>query len=307
MKHILLAVSVSSALILGACGGGGGSNSPSTDSTPTGNTSTGNTSTGNTSTGNTSTGNTSTGNTSTGNTSTGSTSTGSTSTGSTSTGSTSTGSTSTGSTSTGSTSTGSTSTGSTSTGSNSTGNTPMDSSESIVIFTTPDGTKINLDLKPKGAITHKTTDGTLKGWNQGASFYGAWLNNSKQFQEISYQGTLTPEKNIPNTGTATYYGNAVRNDSIDEKILMDAKSRIHVNFGRKTVNGTIEMPGLRRNITLHEGRLNGAQYSGNASVFGNSGGRYEGGLFGKNYEETAGVVKFDNNSSLDTAFGGKRY
>lgn len=173
--------------------------------------------------------------------------------------------------------------------------------------TTPDGTKINLELSPKGAVEAQTTDGKLQGWNQDSSFYGAWLNNSGQFQEIRYQGTLTPEKNIPNSGSATYHGNAVRNDSINGDILLDAKSRLHVDFGRKTVNGTIDMPGLRRNITLHEGRLNGAQYSGNASVIGNSGGRYEGGLFGKHYEETAGVVKFDNNSSLDTAFGGKRY
>ena len=99
----------------------------------------------------------------------------------------------------------------------------------------------------------------------------------------------------------------MRNDSISGDIILDAKSRIHVNFGSKTVSGEIEMPGLRRDITLHEGRLNGAKYSGSASVFGNSGGRYDGALFGKHYEETAGVVKFDNNPSLNTAFGGKRY
>lgn len=173
--------------------------------------------------------------------------------------------------------------------------------------TTPDGTKINLELSPKGAVEAQTTDGKLQGWNQDSSFYGAWVNNSGQFQEMRYQGTLTPEKNVPNSGTATYYGNAVRNDSISGDILLDAKSRIHVDFGRKTVSGNIEMPGLRRDITLHEGRLNGAQYSGNASVIGNSGGRYEGGLFGKDYKETAGVVKFNNNPDLDTAFGGKRY
>lgn len=173
--------------------------------------------------------------------------------------------------------------------------------------TTPDGSKINLDLAPKGAIEAPTTDGKLNGWKQDESFYGAWVNNSGQFQQLRYQGTATPEKNIPNSGSATYYGNAVRNDSISGDIILDAKSRIHVNFGSKTVSGEIEMPGLRRDITLHEGRLNGAKYSGSASVFGNSGGRYDGALFGKHYEETAGVVKFDNNPSLNTAFGGKRY
>ncbi|MFC3874112.1 factor H binding protein domain-containing protein [Neisseria musculi] len=81
-------------------------------------------------------------------------------------------------------------------------------------------------------------------------------------------------------GKATYYGNAVRNDSLTGDIITDGKSRIDVDFGRKTVSGEITMPGLRRDITLHTGRLNGAEYSGNASVFGNSGGQYKGGLFG---------------------------
>ncbi|MCS4533389.1 Slam-dependent surface lipoprotein [Neisseria montereyensis] len=172
---------------------------------------------------------------------------------------------------------------------------------------TPDGTKINLDVSDKGLIGGQTDDGEIVGWHQDASFYGAWVNSSHQFQELRYQGTATPVQNIPNNGKATYYGNAVRFDSINEEILTDATSRINVDFGRKTVSGEITMPGLRRDITLHEGRLNGADYSGRASVLGNSGGSYNGGLFGKNYEETAGIVKFDNNPSLDTAFGGKRY
>ena len=172
---------------------------------------------------------------------------------------------------------------------------------------TPDGTRINLSLSDNGLVGGQTTDGKLVGWNQDSSFYGAWVNNSNQVQELRYQGTLTPDKDIPNSGKATYYGNAVRNDSLTGDIITDGTSRVTVDFGNKTVSGKIEMPGLRRDITLHEGRLSGAQYSGSASVLGNSGRRYEGGLFGANAAETAGVVKFDNNSSLDTAFGGKRY
>ncbi|HFC8541951.1 transferrin-binding protein-like solute binding protein [Neisseria weaveri] len=172
---------------------------------------------------------------------------------------------------------------------------------------TPDGTKINLDLGPTGAVEAATESGELKGWKQNASFYGAWVDDSGQFQEIRYQGTQTPVDNIPNSGIVTYYGKAVRYDSINSDILLDAKSRIRVDLGRKKVSGEIDMPGFRRNITLHEGHLNGATYSGHASVLGNSGGRYQGGLFGKHYEETAGIVKFENNPDLDTSFGGKRY
>lgn len=172
---------------------------------------------------------------------------------------------------------------------------------------TPDGTRINLGLSEKGLVGGQTTDGTLKGWNQDSSFYGAWVNNSNQFQELRYQGDLTPEREIPGSGKATYYGNAVRNDSITGTIITDGTSRVTVDFGNKTVSGEITMPGLRRDITLHEGRLSGAQYSGNASVLGNNNGHYRGGLFGKNAAETAGLVEFGNNPDLNTAFGGKRY
>lgn len=173
--------------------------------------------------------------------------------------------------------------------------------------TTPDGTVINLGNSDRGLIGGQTTDGKLVGWNNDSSFYGAWVNNSNSFQELRYQGELTDAAQIPTRGTATYKGNAVRNDSITGDILTDGKSIINVDFGNKTVSGEITMPGLRRDITLHEGRLSGAEYSGRASVFGNSGGKYEGGLFGRNASETAGIVTFSNNSSLDTAFGGKRY
>lgn len=184
---------------------------------------------------------------------------------------------------------------------------PYTESASPNIIITPDGSKLNLSISLKGAVSGKTTDGKIIGWNNDYSFYGAWVNNSRSVQELQFSGSFTPENEVPNSGKATYYGNAVRNDSLNSDILTNAESRINVDFGRKTVSGEIIMPGLRRNITLHEGHLSGARYSGSASVLGNSGGRYQGGLFGKNAAETAGVVEFKNNPSLNTSFGGKRY
>lgn len=172
---------------------------------------------------------------------------------------------------------------------------------------TPDGTKISLTASDKGLVTASTDTGRLDGHNYTHSFYGAWLDNSGQFRELRYQGTETPRDAVPTSGMATYYGNAVRVDSLTNSVLTDATSRINVDFGRKTVDGEITMPGARRDITLHEGRLNGASYSGQASVLFNNGGRYEGKLFGPNANETAGLVQFSNNPDLDTAFGGKRY
>jgi len=38
----------------------------------------------------------------------------------------------------------------------------------------------------------------------------------------------------------------------------------------------------------------------------NDGGKYTGALYGPNAEEAAGIVTFDNNSALNTSFGGYR-
>jgi len=174
------------------------------------------------------------------------------------------------------------------------------------VAATPDGTKINLDLSPKGHVAGKTDNGYIEGQNYTHMFYGAWLDDSKQLKELRYQGTETPRDNVPNSGIATYYGKAVRVDNHPlgggvQILTEDTTSRINVNFGTKTVNGEITMPGLRRDITLHDGPLSGASYSGRASVLGNDSGRYEGKLFGPNAQETAGLVKFDTNSDLDTS------
>lgn len=168
---------------------------------------------------------------------------------------------------------------------------------------TPDDTKIDLSVSPKGWVTVKTTTGSQTGYNQDHSFYGAWVDDSKQVKELSYQGTEAT--NIPTTGEATYYGNVVRVDSAGD-IVNAGKSRLNVDFGSKTVDGYLDL-GYARNVTLEEGTLNGAKFSGKASVLGNSSGRYSGGLMGDGATEAAGIVKFDNNSSLNSAFGGKRY
>jgi hypothetical protein len=112
---------------------------------------------------------------------------------------------------------------------------------------------------------------------------------------------------MPASGRATYYGNAIRYDSVsDDALRVDGATTINVDFAAKTVNGTIAMPGLRRDITLNTGCINGTSYAGRASVSGDNSGRYQGGFFGENAKETAGMVEFDN-TSLNTAFGGTRY
>ena len=113
---------------------------------------------------------------------------------------------------------------------------------------------------------------------------------------------------MPASGRVTYYGNAIRHDSItNDALRVDGATTLNVDFAAKTVNGTVEMPGLRRDITLHTGCIDGTSYAGRASVSGDNSGIYQGGFFGENAKETAGMVEFGDNSSLNTAFGGTRY
>ena len=171
---------------------------------------------------------------------------------------------------------------------------------------TPGGNKINLSISDKGWGRSKTNNGELFGFNSPSSFYGIWLTDGNQVSQVRFQGDQT--KNMPASGRATYYGNAIRYDSVsDDALRVDGATTINVDFAAKTVNGTVEMPGLRRDITLHTGRINGTSYAGHASVSGDNSGRYRGGFFGENAKETAGMVEFENDSSLDTAFGGTRY
>jgi len=171
---------------------------------------------------------------------------------------------------------------------------------------TPDGNKINLSISDKGWVRSKTNNGELFGYNSVSSFYGIWLTDGNQASQVRFQGTQT--KDMPASGRATYYGNAVRYDSVTNNAMpVDGATTLNVDFAAKTVNGTVEMPGLRRDITLHTGRIDGTSYAGRASVSGDNSGIYQGSFFGENAKETAGMVQFKDNNSLNTAFGGTRY
>ena len=169
---------------------------------------------------------------------------------------------------------------------------------------TADDAKIDLSKEAKGSVVIPTPYGKLHGYNQYASFYGVWTDNSGQVKELRYRGDKTD--NVPQSGKAVYHGNAVRWDTVGDKVYTKGESTLNVDFGERIVDGKIILPGMRRDIDLKQGRLRGAEYSGNASVVGNDKGRYEGALYGENAKETAGQVVFPNDSSLNTSFGGVR-
>ena len=164
----------------------------------------------------------------------------------------------------------------------------------------PDGTRFDLSLSPKGWITVNTRSGKVTGFNQDHSFYGAWRDGNNHFSEFRYQGEEAT--NIPRSGSATYLGNVVRVDS-SGNIFNAGSSRLNVDFGSRTVNGELIMNGLARNVTLERGTLNGADFSGEASMMLHSNGTYRGSLMGPGAAEMGGVLDF-NDRDLNAAFGG---
>ena len=169
---------------------------------------------------------------------------------------------------------------------------------------TADDANIDLSKAPKGSVVLRTPNGKLHGYNQNASFYGLWVDDFNAKRELRYRGDKT--ENVPQSGKAVYHGNAVRWDTVKDQVYTNGESTLNVDFGERSVNGKIILPGPRRDITLEEGALRGAEYKGTASVVGDSKGRYEGALYGENAQETAGQVVFPNDSSLNTSFGGTR-
>ena len=173
--------------------------------------------------------------------------------------------------------------------------------------TTPDNTKVDLGNSAKGDIGAKTTDGELYGQNSNDSFYGIWINDAKTVREVRYQGT--PATNLP-SGTATYLGDAYWVSGTTGQPSKGGKTRLNVDFDKKTVDGKVEFSllsdGRTQDITLHQTQLNGTKFSGRASTLLEKG-TYEGGLFGNGAKEAAGIATFEGNHSYNTSFGGIRY
>lgn len=173
--------------------------------------------------------------------------------------------------------------------------------------TTPDNTKVDLGNSAKGDIGAKTTDGELYGQNSNDSFYGIWSNDAKTVREVRYQGT--PATNLP-SGTATYLGDAYWVSGITGQPSKGGKTRLNVDFDKKTVDGKVEFSllsdGRTQDITLHQTQLNGTKFSGRASTLLEKG-TYQGGLFGNGAKEAAGIATFEGNRSYNTSFGGIRY
>ena len=140
--------------------------------------------------------------------------------------------------------------------------------------------------------------------------------------ETFFQAVEPADSSIPESGKATYKGNAIRYDMASLRPKGAGETVLDVDFGQKKIEGKITTEDHRRNIILLQtplllasakaekttgtnssevkARIPLASFSGKAVAEGNLiypkdvEGTYEGVLVGPNAEEAAGAIRFGN-------------
>ena len=119
--------------------------------------------------------------------------------------------------------------------------------------------------------------------------------------ETFFQAVEPADSSIPESGKATYKGNAIRYDMVSLRPKGAGETVLDVDFGQKKIEGKITTEDHRRNIILQQtDLLTRGTFSGKAVAEGNLiypkdvEGTYEGVLVGPNAEEAAGAIRFGN-------------
>lgn len=123
--------------------------------------------------------------------------------------------------------------------------------------------------------------------------YGYMKNGTNATPYIFAQGHVTTD-NMPTIGTATYTGNAthVANGNIEH-----ANAEFSVDYGKKTVNGTITpTSGIVHRL---DATISGNRFSGNGNMITN------GQFYGPNAEEMGGTYQ-NRIGNINGAFGAKK-
>lgn len=177
------------------------------------------------------------------------------------------------------------------------------------------------NTKMKLAKTILGAAGGLQKYAAATAFESAWnvLTDDGSQRDTFYFGDETPVSVIDNMkGKATYKGNATRYDNISAKLDNIGTSTLNVDFDTKKISGELAIKGLhRRNISLEEGDIKGNAFEGKAIAGKNHilrqvEGAYEGKFFGPNAEEIAGKAKFKGEAivgkleDLNTSFSAEK-
>lgn len=143
----------------------------------------------------------------------------------------------------------------------------------------------------------KGTRATI-GTNLSYARYGVVSYDKENMDYVFYQGYATDEKQIPKTGRFTYTGFAVGYRASD-RAVSKGTSFFNVNFGERTVNGTIALDKFGTHSVQ-------ATINGNEMV-GNSNGINGGYFYGTNAKEMAGDFTVSHQGEyIEGNFGAKK-
>ncbi|WP_037585390.1 transferrin-binding protein-like solute binding protein [Stenoxybacter acetivorans] len=171
-----------------------------------------------------------------------------------------------------------------------------------------DGKRIQLVYPGISAGKFVIANDVVVGMNLSYARYGAYLGGKDIY--LYAQGTGTPDKNMPISGTAKYAGIAyVKGVNYQESGVKyntaDATANFTVDFGKKAISGAIaNIVDINKkpanNIEL-SGVINGHQFYGRSL----SGTHMEGDFFGPNADEIAGTF-VNMGAGFGGAFGAKK-
>ncbi|WP_018356245.1 Slam-dependent surface lipoprotein [Rodentibacter pneumotropicus] len=117
-----------------------------------------------------------------------------------------------------------------------------------------------------------------------------------------------PTQNMPTSGTATYSGDAIISAEniygLDPKDYYRGSSKFNVNFGNKTLEGSLSIPnGNRQPVKVEiNAKISSNAFTGTTNSTTLQDGQVEGKFYGSNAKEMAGLAQ-GNDKSWGAAFG----
>lgn len=175
-------------------------------------------------------------------------------------------------------------------------------------YTTPQGfayTMRNTGINPVYVFTESltNTDGTrhsATSWCCGRMSYttfGTWTDFKTGRHDVFYTGEPTLAANVPTQGTATYVGDAMR-----ENIRSEAT--FNVDFAAKTISGNIAAGEAFGSAVAMQGNIADGGFTGKAQSGGQDG-TFTGHFNGPVAQELGGLASFAD-TSKNVAFGATR-
>lgn len=137
---------------------------------------------------------------------------------------------------------------------------------------------------------------TISGTHMKYAKYGFVRDKNAQMEYYFYQGEKTPTANVPTTGTATYKGQSIYACETCNGQIVHGTSEFNVDFGKKTLSGSIsnaKASNIALNATISGNSFNGKNSAGTET---------RGAFFGDKAQEISGTY-VNNEKAFGGAFG----